>query len=759
MDRRQFLLGAAAAAAAQLGQAAPPAGGGPQEVFDLNRNWQFSPTRADTAARMQTVTLPHANVTLPWHSFSDQAFQFVSTYRRSFRAPAEWSGRRVFVEFGGVMTAATVDINGHKFAEYKGGYTPFRFELTPFLKLGADNALTVEVDSRERADIPPFGHDVDYLTFGGIYRDVQVRVTPPTYIENVYAKPVRVLALDRELHVRCYLDGPAQAGSKLTVAMRRVNWFSEAAFGPATTFQFEEAAESYDVVLHNLGEIVLWDLNNPTLYDVRVQLTAADGTQDQRQVRIGFREARFTEAGFLLNGQPVKLRGLNRHQTYPYVGGAMPSRVQDRDAYILRKELHCNIVRTSHYPQSPAFLSACDGLGLMVLEEIPGWQHIGDRAWQDISVRNVEEMIRRDWNHPSIVLWGVRINESPDNHEFYTRTNEVAHRLDDARPTGGIRNNYNSELLEDVFTINDFGLPLRKPNHPAYLNTEYAGHMLSTKRNDNIERVIEHVQRHATVQDQVNSDDRYAGGIGWCAFDYNTHKDFGSGDHICYHGVSDIFRIPKPAAYVYASQCDPEEEIVLEPGFFWSNGDRSGAGGPNPAPILSNCDHLKIYYAGKLRQELAPDRVKYPHLKHPPFTMDWGRIGFHAWSDLTIEGYLRGELVKTVKLSGSGEDADFRVLPDDRELRGDGRDATRVVLKVVDEYGNIRPFATGAIALQVSGPVVLIGENPFSLVGGTGAVWLRTKQAAGAVTLVATHPYLGMKTVNLTVIAAPAERL
>ena len=105
----------------------------------------------------------------------------------------------------------------------------------------------------------------------------------------------------------------------------------------------------------------------------------------------------------------------------------------------------------------------------MVLEEIPGWQHIGDQAWQDLAVDNTARMVRRDWNHPSIVLWGVRINESPDSHAFYTRTNEVAHQLDDSRQTGGIRNRYDSELIEDVFTMNDFGFPLRPPNHPAYL--------------------------------------------------------------------------------------------------------------------------------------------------------------------------------------------------------------------------------------------------------------------------------------------------
>src|SRR5258707_15799783 len=176
----------------------------------------------------------------------------------------------------------------------------------------------------------------------------------------------------------------------------------------------------------------------------------APGNKDGR--RIGFREARFTDHGFELNGSVVKLRGLNRHQTFPFVGQAMPARVQRRDAEILRNSLKCNIVRTSHYPQSRHFLDACDELGLLVLEEITGWQHIGDEAWKDIAVDNVRRMIRRDWNHPSIILWGVRINESKDDHDFYVRTNALAHSLDKTRQTGGIRPNLASELLEDVNT-------------------------------------------------------------------------------------------------------------------------------------------------------------------------------------------------------------------------------------------------------------------------------------------------------------------
>ena len=508
-----------------------------------------------------------------------------------------------------------------------------------------------------------------------------------------------------------------------------------------------EPAEYHDVQLEELGDIQLWSLGRPKLYTVTARLDNGD----RLAARIGFREARFTDKGFFLNGEHIKLRGLNRHQTYPYTGGAMPARVQAADARVLRKELKCNIVRTSHYPQSPAFLDACDELGLLVLEEIPGWQHIGDEAWQDLAVDNTARMIRRDWNHPSIVLWGVRINESPDNHAFYTRTNEVAHKLDDSRQTGGIRNRYDSELLEDVFTMNDFGFPLRPPNHPMYLNTEFNGHMFSTKRFDKVDRVAEHTIRHVRVHNQLASADGYAGGIAWCAFDYASHRYFGSGDRICYHGVSDIFRLPKPAAGFYKSQCDPEEEVVIEPGFFYAWGDRGGGNGPGMVPICSNCDHLKIYYNGKLRLEVDPDRAGYPHLKYPPFMANLSNLSFATWGDLKIEGYIAGKLAATKSLSGEGTDDVLVVKPDDLELDGDGRDATRVVLAATDRFGNLRPFASGAIQLSVTGPGEIVGENPFSLSGGAGAVWVKAKEAAGTIRLEAHHQYLGRQMVEIRV--------
>ena len=583
MDRRNFLKTtgtfiAGATIARSAFASARPESNLPQGrlILPINRNWRYSPSVVEGShgrdfddSGFERVVVPHTNVRLPWHSFDEKSYEFVSCYRRRFKLPAEARGHRVFVDFEGVMTASTVWINGTRLGEYKGGYTPFSFDLTPHLDFDGENVLVVDVDSSERPDIPPFGYQIDYLTFGGIYREVSLRIVPSTFIENVFAKPKDVMTAHPSLDIDCFIQhlDPAKDSLALEVDLRRGD--RVLAKGTQRVPPSPPAADPvvHTIHLENLGAIKLWDLANPNLYTVHVRLLRGAQPVDEVSRTIGFREAQFTDHGFELNGKVIKLRGLDRHQTFPFVGQAMPGRAQRRDAQILRNQLKCNIVRTSHYPQSRHFLDACDEIGLLVLEEIPGWQHIGDEPWKLISIDNVSRMIRRDWNHPSIILWGVRINESKDDHDFYVRTNALAHKLDPTRQTGGIRYFQESEFLEDVFTMNDFGFPLKPPNHPRYLNTEFVGHTYPTKTIDQVERLTEHTLRHARIHDQLASNPQYAGGIGWCAFDYNTHGDFGSGDRICYHGVTDIFREPKPAAGFYRSQCDPGKKWCSSPPF------------------------------------------------------------------------------------------------------------------------------------------------------------------------------------------------
>ena len=283
LDRRMFILGSAAAGslAAQAQPSAPKADPH-RRSYGLNQKWLFggktragvsSPGFNDSAWRK--VTLPHTNATLPWHSFDESAFQSVSAYRRHFRALPEWKGKRVFLDFGGAMTASTVTVNGHRFDEYKGGYTPFSFEITTHLKSDADNVIAVEVDSTERKDIPPFGQDIDYLTFGGIYRDVQLRVVPKTFIDNVYAKPVRPLAAGRSIQVRCYLQGAVSGGATLTAELRDGTKVLKTVTAPISG-----DAEFHDVRLESLPEIELWSLKTPQRYDVVVRLVDGESRDE-----------------------------------------------------------------------------------------------------------------------------------------------------------------------------------------------------------------------------------------------------------------------------------------------------------------------------------------------------------------------------------------------------------------------------------------------------------------------------------------------
>jgi beta-galactosidase len=532
-----------------------------RSVLSINRSWRYHPSEIVGAespgfddSSFERVVIPHTNTNLPWHSFDNKDYEFISTYRRRFRTPSNARGKRIFVDFEGVMTASTVWINGVLLGEYKGGFTPFSFELTPYIRPDGENVLVVKVDSTERADTPPFGNEIDYMTFGGIYREASLRVVPTLYLDNMFARPKNELSDKPSLDVNCFLSGIAPHGSLVLEAelldgerllAKASKSFNLSSVGdPGTADDSAAMAPVYlssetvndpgkqTVSLQQIEGAKLWDLSTPNLYTVRVRLIHAGKAMDEAGCRIGFREAIFTDRGFSLNGKIVKLRGLDRHQTFPFVGQAMPARIQRQDAKILRHTLHCNIVRTSHYPQSRHFLDCCDEIGLLVLEEIPGWQHIGPEPWKLAAIDNVGRMVRRDWNHPSIILWGVRINESPDDHGFYTRTNALAHALDTTRQTGGIRNFKDSEPLEDVFTVNDFGFPLRKPNHPLYLNTEFVGHTFPTKTTDDDECQREQTLRHARIHNQLASHPQYSGGIGWCAFDYNTHSDFGAGDRI-----------------------------------------------------------------------------------------------------------------------------------------------------------------------------------------------------------------------------------
>lgn len=702
----------------------------------INNKWLYS---EDKDKDFITVNLPHANKEVPYNYFDEKSYQFISYYKKNLNIEAD-ENKRVFLNFEGVMTAFKLYINGKEIGEYKGGYIPHFIEITNYVDFKEENEVLVEVDSTEREDIPPFGAVVDYLTFGGIYRDVFLYYLSKCFIKNILYK-YEVTDINNGKG-KIKITPKVLINNELSGENYQLNFYVKN-ITKSISIDLIEGEKWYEIESFDIGEVDLWSIENPNIYTANCKLIKDKEIIDENNISLGFREVSIESNGLFINKEKVKIFGLNRHQSYPYVGYAMPKRVQEKDVDILKDELALNLVRTSHYPQSPYFLNRCDEIGLLVLEEIPGWQFVSSRNdWRDQVLKDVEGMILRDYNHPSIISWGVRINESWDDDALYKLTNNIAKSLDDTRNTCGIRCVEKSNLLEDIYTMNDFihcgeeevlrsretvtGLEKEVP----YLVTEFCGHMYPTKKFDQEERLVEHTLRHGRVMSKARSSDDYLGAIGWCAFDYNTHYDFGSGDRICYHGVMDMFRIPKMAAGIYKSQKDREEEPVLEPLTYWTRGERN-IGIVFPIYVCTNCDEIELKFNGSsvgmfTRNETTIEEnlknLKYPPIKVTGNGGEWGA----SWSGAEFVGYIDGKEVIRRKFCENPIVSDLITTIDDKELKGNEYDATRVVIKAVDIEGNILPYATGSIHVECDGDISVIGPNNISLIGGSIAFWVKT---------------------------------
>lgn len=781
----------------------------------LNDDWLFTEQFEDSLMApeypentLQPVRLPHTCKETPFHYFDESLYQMVSGYRRHLLIPKDWQGKRILLTFEGAAHDSTVFCNGKKVGEHHCGYTAFTVDLTDSVLYGQDNLLCVRLDSRENLNVPPFGYVIDYMTYGGIYRDVRLEVKEKVSLSDIFVHT----AID-------FRSSPvtAQITSEITLTESNENVTIRQYYMPKSTAAAQESwrllceqTVSADVscdkefsLTATITAPLLWDTEEANLYILKTQLYQDNTLLDETETTFGIREAVFKKDGFYLNGRKLRIRGLNRHQSFPYVGYAMPKSMQRLDADLLKKELGLNAVRTSHYPQSHYFLERCDELGLLVFTEFPGWQHIGDDSWKAQAVANAEDMIRQYRNHPSIILWGIRINESPDDDAFYEKTNAVAHKLDPSRPTGGVRAMKKSHLLEDVYTYNDFlhdgEMPGCDPKKKVtsdmekpYLISEYNGHMYPTKAFDNEERRSEHAIRHANVLDAVAGQPDIAGSFGWCMFDYNTHKDFGSGDRICYHGVMDMFRNPKLAANIYA--CEQEQTPVLEITSSMDIGEHPGCNRGN-IYILSNADSVKMYKNDRFIKEYLPGMSPYKHLKHGPILIDdfigdslaqnerfrpkhakeitdaMNLVARGSLNHIPKRLYLTAlkllliyhiDFAEVTRLytkyigdwGGTATIYRFDAIKDGkvvksvtkepvREIRLEAEadhtilteqhsyDVALVRIRAVDDHGNVLPFYQEPVRLITEGDISIIGPDTIALQGGMGGTYVKSTGRSG----------------------------
>ena len=773
------------------------------EHYDWNDGWLFAPVftpalvQPDRAEGLTPVRVPHTVKSLPYNYCNENDYQRLSGYRKEFFAPKEWEGRTVLLTFGAVAHDATVFCNGRRMFHHGCGYTAFTVDLTAALRLGQKNVVAVRCDSREDLNIPPFGGQLDGLTYGGIYRAVSLDIKEPAYLRDIF------IEAKAEGDFRIYSSTVGETvGCTLQAEIRSPS-------GSRALYQGELSLP----IVGTLNGVHPWSLEHPSLYTLTVRLIRPgtnglpDRVLDERSTRFGFRTLQFVAGGLYLNGQRVELRGLNRHQSYAYQGYAMPDSIQRLDAQLLKKELGCNAVRTSHCPPSPAFLDACDELGILVFTEMPGWQHLGDDTWKAQALQNCREMVCQYRNHPSIFLWGVRVSGSADDEAFYKRTHETVHRLDPTRPTAGARGFHKSQLLEDVYAYNDYsyrgrgsGCEPRSAVTPdlrrGYLISEFGGQQFPAKAFDDEPHRLAQALRYAAVLNDSIAQQGVAGSFGWCMTDYNTHREFGSGDRVSYHGVMDLFRNPKLSAAVYASQKTPRapSDIVLEVSSGMALGDLPG-GIPVACWVFTNAESVRLYRDNDFVAEFAPDRRgRFAALPHPPIEiqdfvgsllekyegldraaapqvaailnemrrdamelsplsrarmlslrlsaqellrMYYKYIGVlgSPTSVYRFEAVWHGRAVKTV-IREPVQSVRLECTVHNPILTdGPTWDCAAVSLRAIDQNGNLLPYCSEAVQLSVEGPVEILGPSVVPLRGGMAGTYLATTGEAGRAVL------------------------
>ena len=773
------------------------------EHYDWNDGWLFAPVftpalvQPDRAEELTPVRVTHTVKPLPYNYCNENDYQRLSGYRKEFFAPKEWEGRTVLLTFGAVAHDATVFCNGRRMFHHGCGYTAFTVDLTAALRLGQKNVVAVRCDSREDLNIPPFGGQLDGLTYGGIYRAVSLDIKEPAYLRDIFIEA----KADGDFRIYSSTVGET-VGCTLQAEIRSPS-------GSRALYQGELSLP----IVGTLNGVHPWSLEHPSLYTLTVRLIRPgtnglpDRVLDERSTRFGFRTLQFVAGGLYLNGQRVELRGLNRHQSYAYQGYAMPDSIQRLDAQLLKKELGCNAVRTSHCPPSPAFLDACDELGILVFTEMPGWQHLGDDPWKAQALQNCREMVCQYRNHPSIFLWGVRVSGSADDEAFYKRTNETVRRLDPTRPTAGARSSRKSQLLEDVYAYNDYSYRGRGPGCEArgnvtpdtrkgYLISEFGGQQFPAKAFDDEPHRLAQALRYAAVLNDSIAQQGVAGSFGWCMTDYNTHREFGSGDRIAYHGVMDLFRNPKLSAAVYASQKTPRapSDIVLEVSSGMALGDLPG-GIPVACWVFTNAESVRLYRDNDFVAEFAPDRRgRFAALPHPPIEiqdfvgsllekyegldraaapqvaailnemrrdamelsplsrarmlslrlsaqellrMYYKYIGVlgSPTSVYRFEAVWHGRAVKTV-IREPVQSVRLECTVHNPILTdGPTWDCAAVSLRAIDQNGNLLPYCSEAVQLSVEGPVEILGPSVVPLRGGMAGTYLATTGEAGRAVL------------------------
>jgi beta-galactosidase len=752
---KQWVLVAVLLLAAACLHAAEPA----SASFDSH--WRF--IRADDPQAFtpefddqswDTVSLPHtAHLEALVTGQGARQWQGICWYRKSFELAPDARDKAIYLRFEGAMNAASIWVNGQSVGHFLGGYLPYVMDISKLVHAGATNVIAVRLDNQDNPITGPKPlASLDFNLYGGLYRTAsliikdKLHITDPILADKtagggVFVTFPAVSKQEATLNIRTLVLNADQRPRSFVLKTTIVNAMDEPVASSVSSPQELPPGADREVTQEiHLQKPKLWSPQSPDLYQVRSEVLDNGNAVDVEQTRIGIRRIQIDKDGFLINGEKTFLRGVNRHQEYPYIGNAVPDDAQYRDACKI-KQAGFDYVRLSHYPQSPAFLDACDELGLVVMDSILGWQYFSkDPGFAELKYQECRQLIRRDRNHPSVILWEVSLNESSMPKAFVQQANAIAHQEypGDQCYTCGWMDGY------DVFIqARQHGGCLAVTNHPClvseYGDWEYYAQNAGLEQNkwkdlqpgerssrqlrgDGEVRLLQQAMNFQEAHNDNLKTTAFADSV-WVMYDYNR----GFAPDLESSGVMDIFRLPKFSYWFFRSQRDADEKIAGTPSGpvvfianYWTPDS------PLEVRVFSNCEEVALTLNHRLIERRRPDTSRFStRLRHAPFTFT---LSHFEPGTLRATGFIGGRDVARQERRTPGRVTDLAVRFDlgGKPFASSPRDAVFCYADLQDADSTIVPTARMPVFFGTSDQAHLVGHNPILSEAGTAAILLES---------------------------------
>ena len=734
--------------------------------IDFNPGWQFLRGDAPGAHSAEfddrswsQANLPHTarieNLVTGEPGTDTFQWQGICWYRKTFTVDLAQAGQKIFLNFDGAMNIADVWLNGEHLGRHRGGWLPFGFDISDRVAAGQDNLVAVRLDNHDNPVTGPKPlPQLDFNPYHGLYRSVRLVVKDPLHITDpiladlpggggLFVSYPKVSENSATVRTQLHVQNDGAAAREFRVRLRLTDDYGQAIADVESESVRLSPGEGRTVTRDIFVDAPrLWSPRSPDLHTLQAELVEDDSVVDAESARIGIRRIDISPEGFHVNGERFFLRGTNRHQEYPYVGYALSDAAQYRDARKI-KDAGFDYVRLSHYPHAPAFMDACDELGLVVMDCIPGWQFFNaeDPEFTDIQYENCRRMIRRDRNHPCVILWEVSLNETQMPDEFIRRTHEIGHEeypgdqcytcgwtdgydvFIQARQHGGCR-----EVTDRACVISEYG-DWEYYAQNAGLEQDAWADLAPDEANSRQLRWHGEAAllQQATNFQEAHNDNRktiaFADGL-WVMFDYNR----GYAPDIESSGCMDLFRLPKFSRAFFRSQRPAEERLwQAESGpMVFVASHWSPASSPT-VRVFSNCEEVGLVLNGELIERRSPDEDRIStHLAHPPFTFHLERF---EPGTLEAIGYIGGRKAArhAVRTPGALQRLELRLDESGRPFAAEGKDVAFLRAWLLDEAGTVVADAWENVWFGATGDIQLVGANPFSSDAGIASILVQSE--------------------------------